>query len=66
MRNFFLKNTTLKQKMKLLSNRDFEVSGRLFFVLEPICSAMELKFKIINEAGNLTVTTAPNSKDAQK
>ena len=52
--------------MKLLSNRDFEVSGRLFFVLEPICSAMELKFKIINEAGNLTVTTAPNSKDAQK
>ena len=47
--------TVLKQKIRLLSNNDFEVTGHIFFMLEPICKPNEIEFKISNTAGKITV-----------
>ena len=46
---------TLTQKLKLTSKENFEISGSLFFMLEPICSAITLNFTIINDDGTLKV-----------
>jgi len=47
--------TDLKQKIRLLSNTDFEVSGHIFFMLEPICKPYDIEFKISNKSGKTTV-----------
>jgi hypothetical protein len=47
--------TILNQKIKLLNDEEFDLSGHIFFVLEPICTATELNFEISNKDGVLTV-----------
>jgi|GEM_PF-2330376 len=47
--------TDLKQKIRLLSITDFEVTGHIFFMLEPICKPYEIEFEISNKSGKITV-----------
>ena len=46
---------TFTQKFHLASNEDFEVDGEIFFVLEPICKANQMNFKVMNKSGHLSV-----------
>lgn len=47
--------TTLKQNIKIISDIPFEVKGRLFFILEPICTPNEMYFKLVHNEGHLGV-----------
>ncbi|MFK8037379.1 MAG: hypothetical protein AB8B74_03765 [Crocinitomicaceae bacterium] len=53
--NFIRENTIFSQKIKLNNLLDFDVSGRVWFILEPICTPYEVKYTISNRAGKLTV-----------
>lgn len=52
---FIRQNTTFKQKLKLTSKHDFEVSGRVWFVLEPSCIPYEVDFQIYYSDGKMII-----------
>jgi hypothetical protein len=47
--------TTLSQKIQLISKEDFDITGQIFFILEPICKPNGLYFKITQKDKKLTV-----------
>lgn len=48
-------NTTYKQPLKILSEGDFEVFGRVIFTIEPKCSLEETPFAISYKNGVMTL-----------
>lgn len=52
---FVRKNTTYKQKLKLIEEDDFQVSGTIWFVIEPICIPYEVVFVISHNSGKIKV-----------
>lgn len=53
--NLVKENTIYKQKFTILAKDDFEVSGFIRFVIEPLCTMEEVKFIISNNSGKLKV-----------
>ena len=52
---FIRENTTFKKKLKVLSKDDFQVTGEIWFVLEPRCIPEEIKFTISSNSGLLKI-----------
>ena len=48
-------NTTYKQSLNILSEKDFEVFGRLQFTIEPRCTLEEIPFGILYKDGKMTI-----------
>ncbi len=48
-------DTTYKQPLNIISDNDFEVFGRIKFVIEPKCTLEEIPFSIVSENGVLKV-----------
>ncbi len=48
-------NTTYKQKVKLLEKDNFEMSGLIWFVLEPSCIPYDVNFVISNRSGVMKI-----------
>ncbi|WP_024771441.1 hypothetical protein [Aquimarina macrocephali] len=53
--NFVKRNTTYTQKLTIGSQKDFEVSGWVKFVIEPRCTMEKVKFVISQRSGVLSV-----------
>lgn len=53
--HFVRGKTTYKQKFKVLNKNDFEFSGLIWFVLEPLCAPINVEFLIKKEEGKLMV-----------
>lgn len=51
--NWVRVNTTYKQELKLKSNEDFQVFGRVRFTIEPRCTLEEIPFAISYENGTV-------------
>lgn len=49
------KESIIKQKLKRTTQKDFEVSGSLFFVLEPICTPNTIGFTISYRSGEMVI-----------
>ena len=56
--NWVRVNTTYKQPLKLYSQRDFEVFGRVRFTIEPRCSLEEIPFSISYKDGKMKLQKA--------
>ncbi len=56
--------TTFKQHIHVLSKRDFEASGLVWFVLEPSCVPYDVEFKISHQSGEMTVQKTKTSISA--
>ncbi|NOQ72976.1 MAG: hypothetical protein GQ574_13285 [Crocinitomix sp.] len=50
--------TNYKQLLTVNSQDDFEVTGVVLFVVEPVCSRYEVAFVITSKAGELSITQA--------
>ena len=50
-------NTTYKQDLKLKTQEDFEVFGRLQFTVEPNCTYVQTPFSLSYKNGVMTLTT---------
>ena len=48
-------DTTYKQLLKVLSSKDFEVSGHLQFTIEPRCTLEKVPFRLSYKKGKLSV-----------
>lgn len=48
-------NTTYTQNLKLLTQGDFEVTGKVKFVIEPHCTLEEVLFTVFYEEGKMIV-----------
>ncbi len=53
--NFVRQSTIYKQELKLISSEDFEVPGKIWFLLEPICIPYQVDFLITHQSGVLTI-----------
>ncbi|WP_025663052.1 hypothetical protein [Aquimarina megaterium] len=53
--NFVKRNTTYTQKLIINSQKDFEVTGLIKFVIEPRCTMEKVKFVISQRSGVLSV-----------
>ncbi|WP_109098268.1 hypothetical protein [Aquimarina sp. AU58] len=53
--NFVKRNTTYTQKLTIDSQKDFEVTGLIKFVIEPRCTMEKVKFVISQRSGVLSV-----------
>lgn len=53
--NWVKENTTYKQPLKVLSQDDFEVFGRVIFTIEPRCTLEEIPFSISYHSGKMTI-----------
>lgn len=53
--NFVRENTTYRQQIKVLSKDDFEVTGVIWFLLEPICIPYEVEFVLSHRSGKMEV-----------
>ncbi|PHR72853.1 MAG: hypothetical protein COA67_03895 [Lutibacter sp.] len=54
--NWIKTNTTYRQPLHVISKGDFQVFGRIKFVIEPRCTLEELPFAIISKNGEFKVT----------
>ena len=52
---FVRENTTYTQRIKVLAKGDFEVSGLVWFVLEPSCMPYEVRFVISSHSGEMQI-----------
>ncbi len=57
--NWVRENTTYMQSLKLLSNDDFEVFGRIRFTIEPRCTLEEIPFAISYKNGVAKIINNP-------
>jgi hypothetical protein len=57
--NWVRENTTYTQSLKLLSNNDFEVFGRIRFTIEPRCTLEEISFAISYKNGVAKIINNP-------
>ena len=57
--NWVRKNTTYKQTLNIKSKKDFEVFGRLQFVIEPRCTLEEIPFAITFKNGEIKRIFSP-------
>lgn len=53
--NWVKKNTTYTQKLKLNSDKDFQIPGVIQFVIEPRCTLEKIPFTIIYENGEMKI-----------
>jgi len=53
--NFVRTNTTYSQHIKILNKEDFEVSGNVWFLIEPLCSPVDIEYILSYNSGNLSV-----------
>ena len=53
--NFVRENTTYKKDLRILTKNDFEVTGLIDFVLEPICIPYDVKFVISQKTGKVEI-----------
>ena len=60
---FVRENTTYKQQLKVSAKEDFEVSGAVWFVLEPSCKPYKVKFVISSHDGEITVEKISTALD---
>jgi len=60
---FVRENTVYKQNIKLLSEEDFEVSGLIEFLLEPICKPYSVEFMLTYNAGTMRVEKIKTAVD---
>jgi hypothetical protein len=44
-------NTTFNKKLKVLSKEDFQVKGKIWFILESLCTPEEIEFTISSNSG---------------
>ncbi len=49
--NWIKTNTTYRQSLHVISKEDFQVFGRVKFVIEPRCTLEEISFGIVSENG---------------
>ncbi len=57
--NWVRENTTYTQSLKLLSNHDFEVFGKIRFTIEPRCTLEEIPFAISYKNGVAKIINNP-------
>jgi hypothetical protein len=54
--NIVTENTTYTQQIMLANTADFEVSGKIRFVIEPKCTMEEIPFYITYRSGKMVIT----------
>lgn len=52
---FVRENTTYQQDLQVVGEDDFDISGSVWFVLEPSCVPYEVEFIISYHAGEMTI-----------
>jgi len=52
---FVRESTTYKRNLTIVQQDDFEVSGLVWFVLEPSCVPFQVEFIISKQAGEMSV-----------
>lgn len=52
---FVRENTTYQQALQIVKDEDFDISGSVWFVLEPSCVPYEVEFIISYHAGEMTI-----------
>ena len=55
--NWVTTNTSYTQTINIKSKEDFEVFGRVMFVIEPKCTLETTTFGIVSKNGRLTITS---------
>lgn len=55
---FIRENTVFTQKLKLLSEEDFDASGQISFVLEPSCIPFDMDFTIQSRSGQVKLLSS--------
>lgn len=61
-------NTTYKQKVKVVTEDDFDIPGMIFLLVEPQCVPYEVEFTLSNRSGKMSVakTSTSTTKAYQK
>lgn len=54
--NWVKDNTIYRQRLKALTEEDFETAGLVRFVIEPSCTLEEIEFVIASRSGKIEVT----------